>query len=136
MDGFSERDARHRPLHSALDDIAALPGHARSLQDELSTRSYGRIADRAGHNVGEHRAGLAIVNEGADPPQQRRRSLSTAKRARHAAGDPTGVVMAARTGHEQCATRKICDRSKEWQLRANGEPERAGAGGCRWRMGS
>jgi zinc transporter len=35
---FSEHDSGHRLLHSALDDIIALQDHARSLQDELSTR--------------------------------------------------------------------------------------------------
>ena len=96
----------------------------------------GGTADRAGRNVSEHRAGLETVNVGADPPYKRGRSPSSAKRARNAAGDPTGVVMAARTGHEQCATREVCDRGTERQLRANGEPVRASAGGRRWRMGS
>ena len=35
---FSEHDAGHRLLHSALDDIVALQDRARSLQDELTTR--------------------------------------------------------------------------------------------------
>jgi zinc transporter len=35
---FSEHDSGHRLLHSALDDITALQDHARSLQDELTTR--------------------------------------------------------------------------------------------------
>ena len=54
-----------------------------------------------------------MVNVGADPPYKRGRPPSSAKRARNAAGDPTGVVMAARTGHEQCATREVCDRGEE-----------------------
>jgi hypothetical protein len=99
-------------------------------------RPYRGPADRAGRNVSEHRAGLEIVNVGADPPQQWGRPPSTVKRARYAAGDPTGVVMAARTGHEQCATREVCDRGGERQLHANDEPVRASAGGRRWRMGS
>jgi hypothetical protein len=70
-------------------------------------------ADRAGRNVSEHRAGLEIVNVGADPPHKRGRPPSPVKRARNAAGNPTGVVMAARTGHEQCATREVCDRGGE-----------------------
>jgi zinc transporter len=36
--GFTDRDAGHRLLHSALDDIAALQDRARSLHDELTTR--------------------------------------------------------------------------------------------------
>jgi zinc transporter len=36
--GFSQHDAGHRVLHSALDDIAALRERIRSLQDELTTR--------------------------------------------------------------------------------------------------
>jgi hypothetical protein len=83
----------------------------------------------------KHRAGLEIVNVGADPPYKRGRSMSTVKRARNATGDPTGVVMAARTGYGQCATREVCDRGEEWQLTANGDPVRDSAGGCRWRMG-
>jgi zinc transporter len=35
---FSENDAGHRLLHSALDDIVALQDRARSLQDELTVR--------------------------------------------------------------------------------------------------
>ena len=38
------------------------------------------------------------------------RSLSSVKRARYAADDSTGVMMAARTEHEWCATREVCDR--------------------------
>jgi hypothetical protein len=93
-------------------------------------------ADRAGRNVSEHRAGLESSNVGADPPQQRGRPPSPVKRARHAAGDPTGVVMAARTGHERCATREVCGRDEERHLHANGEPVRASTGDRRWRMGS
>jgi hypothetical protein len=76
-----------------------------------------------------------MVNVGADPPYKRGRPPSSAKRARNAAGDPTGVVMAARTGNERCATREVWDRGRGWQLHANGEPVRASAGGLRWRMG-
>ncbi len=36
--GFTQHDAGHRQLHAALDDIDALYDHARSLQDELTTR--------------------------------------------------------------------------------------------------
>ena len=90
-------------------------------------------ADRAGCN----RAGLETVNVGADPTHKRGRSQSSVKRARHVAGDPTGVVMAARTGHERCATREVCHRGGEGgTFRSNGEPVRASAGGRRWRMGS
>jgi hypothetical protein len=39
-------------------------------------------------------------------------------------------------GHEQCATREVCGRGKNRQLRANGEPARASVGERRWRMGS
>jgi hypothetical protein len=53
-------------------------------------------ADRAGRNASEHRAGLERVNVGADPPHKRGRPPSSAKRARYAADDPTGVVVAAR----------------------------------------
>jgi hypothetical protein len=70
-------------------------------------------ADRAGRNVSKHRAGLERRNVGADPPLERGRPVSSVKRARHAADDPAGVVMAARTGHERCATREVCDRGGE-----------------------
>jgi hypothetical protein len=73
---------------------------------------------------------------GADPTRYRGRPPSTAKRARHAAGDPTGVVVAARTGHGQCATREVCGRGVERHLHTNGEPARASTGNRRWRMGS
>ena len=36
--GFSQHDAEHRLLHSALDDIGALQDRIHSLQDELTTR--------------------------------------------------------------------------------------------------
>jgi zinc transporter len=36
--GFSQHDAGHRLLHSALDDIGALQDRIHSLQDELTTR--------------------------------------------------------------------------------------------------
>lgn len=70
-------------------------------------------ADRAGRNVSKHRAGLERRNVGADPPLERGRPPSSVKRARHATDDPAGVVMAARTGHEWCATREVCDRGME-----------------------
>ena len=76
-------------------------------------RPHRGSADRAGRNVSEHRTGLERRNAGADPPLERGRPLSPVKRARHAADDPAGVVMAARTGHERGATREVCDRGAE-----------------------
>lgn len=80
-------------------------------------------ADRAGRNVSKHRAGLERRNVGADPPLERGRPPSSVKRARNATDDPAGVVMAARTGHEWCATREVCDRGvemappRQWRIR-------------------
>src|SRR6266478_9028556 len=51
-------------------------------------------------------------NFGADPPEQRGRPMLPGKRARYAAGGPTGVMGAARTEHGQCATREVCRRGK------------------------
>jgi hypothetical protein len=57
--------------------------------------------------------------------------MSPVKRTRNATGDSIGVVVAARTEHEQCATREVCDRGTERQLGINDEPVRASDGGRR-----
>jgi hypothetical protein len=57
--------------------------------------------------------------------------MSPVKRTRNATGDSTGVVVAARTEYEQCATREVCDRGAERQLGTNDEPVRASDGGRR-----
>src|SRR3954453_5177427 len=61
-----------------------------------SRRGSGPCGPQRERTSSRPRKGVA----GADPPQCRGRPPSPAKRTRRAAGDPAGVVVAARTGEE------------------------------------
>ncbi len=100
------------------------------------TRPRRGSADRAGRNASEHRAGLESSQCGSRPAAITGKVAVVGEASETRSRRSTGVVMAARTGHERCATREVCDRGGERQLHANGEPARASAGGRRWRMGS